>query len=406
MDAYSYKAVDRTGKIQTGTAQAKSEQEVIEMLRQKDVIPISVQQGASSLGSINIGRKQKKIKVVDMTVFCRQMGTMLRAGLALDRAMSIQLEQTENPTLRTALNKLDVKIRSGVPMSKAMAEQPTVFSNILISMVEAGETTGQLDDALERMATHFEKEDKINRRVKGAMVYPMVLAILTFVVATGLIIFVIPTFESIFEEAGGTLPALTAAVVGLSRLLTRFWFIAIALAGVLVYAIKAWITSEKGRLQFDTFKLNNRFLKKPMTMIVTARFTRTLSTLLQSGIPLVSAVQAAGETTNNMVVASKVRGVIPRIQSGAPMSVALREVGLFPDMMVSLLSIGEETGAMDNMLARTADYYDEEFDAAISRLLAMIEPLMIVFMAAIIGTIVIAIYLPMFDMMLGENIGL
>jgi type IV pilus assembly protein PilC len=279
-----------------------------------------------------------------------------------------------------------------------MMDQPKIFTKILVNMVEAGEATGKIDEALDRMAVQFEKEEKINRRMKGAMMYPLILLIMTVLVATGLIIFVIPMFTDMFEQSGGELPGLTKFVVNLSHAMINYWYIFGAVIFGAVFGIKKWLKSEVGRFTLDKFKLTNKVLKKPMTQITTARFTRTLSTMLQSGISLLQAISSAAETSNNVYVSGLVQKASQSIKAGAPLSTCIRQTGIFPEMMVSLIGIGEETGELDNMLGKAAEYYDDEFEAGIANLLAMIEPIMIVFMAGIIGVIVIAMYLPIFEM--------
>lgn len=396
MQAFSYKAVDRNGKVVTGTLEANTKQEIINILREKQQRPISVDIAKKSMADIKIGGP-KKVKTVDLSVFCRQLSTMLKAGLALDRALSTQIQQTENSGLRDVLTEVLARVKQGQPFSKGLAEHPKVFPKLLIGMVEAGEATGGLDDSLHSMAQQFDRDNKINRRIKGAMIYPIVLLSLTVVIATGLIIFIVPTFAEMFEGLGSALPGPTQFLVDLSESLGKYWFIYIAVIAGLVFLIRTWLASKEGRMTWDTWKLSMPVVKKPMLQIITARFTQTLSTMLASGISLVNAIEAAADTCNNAFVKKKVDQCVDGIKKGGTITAQLRGINIFPEMMLSMIGIGEETGDLDGMLAKTAEYYSDEFDAAIGQMLAILEPLLIILMAIVIGGVVIALYLPMFE---------
>ena len=399
MQTFRYKATDVSGMTRTGVLNAESENEIINMLREKALRPVSIQQVEQTSTDLDqFALFKKKVKLVDISVFCRQLSAMLKAGMALDRAISTQILQTENKTLKESLTKVSSQVKQGNPLSKCFAEQPTIYPKLLVNMVEAGEITGDMDGALTRMATHFEKENKINRRIKGAMMYPIVLLTLTIVVAIALLVFVIPQFSGLFQAAGGGLPGLTQFVVNISDFIKGYWYILIIVLIAIVVGIKYWLKTTNGRFTFDSWKLKLPIVKKPMQQIVTARFTRTLSTMLSSGISLVHSMESAAETSNNVLVVKKIGEALEDLKQGAPLTMQLRKTELFPEMMLSMIGIGEETGEMDSMLSKTADYYDEEFDSAIGKLLSLLEPLLIIFMAGVIGFIVIAMYMPIFDL--------
>lgn len=398
MATYKYKAVDGSGRTKSGEINAETEQDVLSILRKNGQLPISIVSGeekASGFGSQAVF--EQKVKSKDLSIFCRQLATMLRSGMPLDRSLATQITQTDNKKLRASLSRVSNEVRKGVPLSKVLREEPKVYPYILVRTVEAGELSGELDTSLARMAEHFDKENKINRRIRGAMVYPIILLCLTVVMFVAMMIFVLPTFSQIFAGAGSELPGLTSFLINVSNSMVTFWYLYLLVIVALVLALRTWKRSRRGKEQYDHLKLNLPILRKPMKSIITARFTRTLSSMLASGITVTDAVAIAGETSNNTVVARNLDNVVEGLRKGEFLSAQLRATGLFPEMMNSMIAIGEETGMLDEMLERTADFYDEEFDAAISKLLSMIEPLMIILMALLVGTVVIAMYLPIFS---------
>ena len=355
MQTFRYKATDVSGMTRTGVLNAESENEIINMLREKALRPVSIQQVEQTSTDLDqFALFKKKVKLVDIAVFCRQLSAMLKAGMALDRAISTQILQTENKTLKESLTKVSSQVKQGNPLSKCFSEQPTIYPKLLVNMVEAGEITGDMDGALTRMATHFEKENKINRRIKGAMMYPIVLLLLTVVVAIALLVFVIPQFSGLFQAAGGGLPGLTQFVVNISDFIKGYWYILIIVLIAIVVGIKYWLKTTNGRFTFDSWKLKLPIVKKPMQQIVTARFTRTLSTMLSSGISLVHSMESAAETSNNVLVVKKIGEALEDLKQGAPLTMQLRKTELFPEMMLSMIGIGEETGEMDSMLSLIA----------------------------------------------------
>lgn len=331
-------------------------------------------------------------------MFCKQLSTMLRAGVPISRALDIQVSQTVNKTLRDVLLQVSSNIKQGAPLSKAMKQFPKIFPVLLLNMIEAGELTGKLDDVLARMYVHYAKENKINNKIRGAMIYPIVLACLMTGVMIVMLTFVLPMFSEMFASSESKLPLPTRIMLGLSDALRNYWYIFIAAAAVLIYGFKRFIGTRDGKRVFDKAKLRLPVLKGLIAQIITARFTRTLSTLLASGVSIIKALESATEITNNAVVMDAMAGVIDDVQKGIPVSALLKRVPVFPPMMVSMINVGEETGAVDEMLSKTADYYDEELETAIGKLVALLEPLMIVFMGVGIGAILLAMYLPMFDM--------
>lgn len=401
---YSYRSTDRNGKISEGIINANSKDEVIKIISSRNQVPIAInEKGANSQALAFKSPFKQKVKVTDLSIFCRQLSVMLNAGMPINRALDIQVTQTENLRLKGVLQEVSNAIKKGEPLSKSMRLHSDVFPKILLSMVESGESTGNLDQALERMSTHYIKENKINSKIKGAMIYPAVLAVVMVAVMVLMMVMVIPMFVDVFKDADVELPVITKFVVAFSLSLINFWYVYIGVIVVGVIFSKKILATPSGKYAFDQFKLKFKMVKKPVTQIITARFTRTLSTLLESGIPIISALAVASETTNNAVVIAAVNIASDGIKRGMSLTGELRKLNIFPLMMLSMVSIGEETGVIDELLNKTADYYDEELDAAISRLLALIEPVMIIIMGIIAGVLVLSIMLPMFAMSTGET---
>jgi len=395
---FKYKALDVNGSILNNTITADSESEAISIIRGRQLRLIQLDKEEEKGKDIELPFLKPKVKTADLTMFCKQLSTMLSAGVPVNRALDIQANQTVNKTLKEALLKASSYIKQGMPLSKAMKQFPDVFPVLLLNMVEAGELTGKLDEVLARMYVHYAKENKINSKMKGAMIYPIVLAILTVSVMILMLTLVMPMFAEMFSSSDAPLPLPTRIMLNISYVLRNYWYIIIAVTAGLIYGIRRFIKTKDGRHMYDSAKLKLPVVKGLMAQIITARFTRTLSTLLASGISIIKALESATEITNNVIVMNAMTGVINDVKKGVSVSSLLKRIPIFPPMMVSMLSVGEETGAVDEMLSRTADYYDEELESAIGKLVSLLEPLMIVFMGLGIGAIVIAMYLPMFGM--------
>ncbi|MDR1560174.1 MAG: type II secretion system F family protein [Clostridiales bacterium] len=395
---FKFKSVDNNGRMYSGTMAAASESEIISIIRgrQQRIIQLDLEQEKAK--DVELPFLKEKVKVADLTMFCKQLSTMLKAGVPVNRALDIQTNQTVNKTLKDALTQVSYSIKQGLPLSKAMRQFPDIFPVLLLNMIEAGELTGKLDEVLARMYVHYAKENKINSKMKGAMIYPIVLACLTVAVMVLMLTVVMPMFSEMFSSSDSPLPLPTRIMLGLSNSLRNYWYVYIAVVSGAIYGFKQFVATKGGRRVFDSVKLNLPVVKGLMAQIITARFTRTLSTLLASGVSIIKALESATEITNNVIVMGEMGGVINEVKKGIPVSSLLRRVSVFPPMMVSMLSIGEETGAVDDMLAKTADYYDEELESAIGKLVSLLEPAMILFMGVAIGLVVLAMYLPMFDM--------
>ncbi|WP_312702237.1 type II secretion system F family protein [Sedimentibacter sp.] len=393
---YKYKSISADGRETDGLYVGDNESGLISMLKEKKELVISIERDVQSEAQIEIFKK--KVKKKDLSLFCRQFYTMISAGLGIVPCLEILVAQTENKTFKNAIADTYEDVQKGLTLSESMRKHTNVFPTILISMVEAGEVSGNLDTIMLRMAEHFEKENKIENKVKSSMVYPAVLGIATIAVVIFMLIFVMPTFIGMFEGSGTALPAPTQMLINLSNSLQKYWYIYIAVTAAIVILISTYKKTEEGKRFFDSMKLKLPIVKGTTTMLATSRFTRTLSTLMSSGIPLIQSMEVVSRVVNNAVIEERLLTGIDSIRKGITLSRTVKDVRIFPPMVDSMIRIGEESGSLDDMLYKTADFYDEEVETSMQKLTAMIEPIMIIVMALIIGTIVIAMYLPMLSM--------
>jgi type IV pilus assembly protein PilC len=324
---------------------------------------------------------------------------MIEAGLNVVAALRILEEQTTDAYLAEVVEEVRVDVERGLLLSQALARHPRVFSRLYVSMVEAGEAAGILDEVLDRLATQIEKEANIKRRVKGAMIYPLVVLSFAFLVLMAMLLFIVPVFEDLYEQLGGHLPTLTQWIIDISDLLRARWYIIFPLLGLVLFAFFRWKRSESGRKRWDRFKLWIPMKIGDIVLKVTmARFTRTLSTLVTAGVDIIKALEITATTAGNWVVEDAVRVVRERVHGGTSLAQPLIEHPVFPPMVSQMVKIGEETGELDAMLGKIADFYEEEVDASISALTSIIEPILIILIGAMVGTIIISMYLPMFKL--------
>ena len=392
---FNYRAVDVTGSVVEDVANAENEDAVILMLRGKGYTPISIKEKVQSK-EISFGNSGK-LNLKDVISFCRQESIMLKSGMDLNRSLDVLAKQSKSKKLRKNLFHLSDSVKKGTELSKSMENQGNAFPYLLKRTVQAGEMSGQMAEIIEKMAVHYEKDMKLRRKIRGAMMYPIVLAIIAVIAVSILLIKVMPGFVSMFEGVGMELPALTRFVMGLSSFLVHNWIWILLVLFAVVFSIRVALQQKDIRIAWDKIKLKLPLIGTNVGKIVTARFTRTLSTMLYSGIPMIQALRAAGETTGNKFVESKIEESVEGIEKGMGMTAQLAATNIFPPMMLSMIGIGEESGRLDEMLETTADYYDEEMEVALESLVTMLEPLLIVIMGVVIGTIVVAMYLPMFD---------
>lgn len=396
MTVYVCKYLDTRQGVVTLEVDAPNRTDAVNRIRLKGK-PISVEEKV--MGSKEIVLFQsKKIKLKDISLFCKQMSVMLESGIPLNNAVDILEQQATSKNLKSSLKIVSKSLKEGSQLSKAMLDQEGMFPDLLIRMVQAGEKTGKLDEVLEKMSEHYNKELKTSRQIRGAMIYPAVLAFLAVAAVLALLYVVIPSFSGIFEQSGMAMPLPTRIVLAASNFVRSSWYILFGVTGILVFLFLRYRSTEAGRYQLDRLKLNLPVIKGPMQKIVTARFASTLAILTSAGIPLVEAIESAAATTNNAVVIEKMKIANEGLQKGERLTGMITATGLFPPMMLSMVKIGEESGSLESMLVKTSDYYEEELETAIKQLLSLLEPAMIIVMGVIIGGIVASVMLPMFEL--------
>ncbi|MFD3156353.1 type II secretion system F family protein [Haloimpatiens sp. FM7330] len=397
MPIYEYKVMNSEGNKLKGTFKASNKNEVLAMIEDNNYYPISIEE-ILEREQQDILQSLKKVSIKDLYVFCRQFYTMLNAGANISNCINILKEQTENPTLKRSLNEVYEDVQKGVTFSQSLKNQDRVFPELMINMIEAGEVSGKLDVIMNRLASHYERENKINNKIKSAFIYPVILIILSITVVTFLLIFVMPIFVGMFQNSEVSLPLPTRIVLSISTGIKNKWYIILILIGLVVVGIKTYAKSVSGKIFFDNLKLNNPITKGTNIKIILSRFTRTLSTILYSGIPLVQALEVSSKIIGNKVVEKKILQCRDKVIEGESLAETLKTIEIFPSMLSSMIKIGEESGALDDILEKTATFYDEELDTALKKMTAMIEPLMILIMGVLIGFIVISMLMPMFDM--------
>jgi type IV pilus assembly protein PilC len=397
-ETFTYKVRDRGGKMVEGQLDADNAQLVVSKLRSMGYVPIEIQQtsGKTLSKELKIPGFSDRVKLKDVAVFSRQFATMINAGLSLLRALYILAEQTESKALAEVANQVRIDVEKGSSLSNALAKHPKVFSRLYVAMVKAGEIGGVLDSVLLRLADTIEKQVELRRKVKSAMTYPAVVAVLVFVIVTAMLLFVIPMFQDLYTELGGTLPVPTRILLNISKLARTFWWM-FGLGGVVgIFLFRRWIGTPSGRAQWDAIKLKAPVFGALVRKTALARFSRTLSALVRSGVPILESLDIVAETSGNAVVADAVRDTQGAVKRGEPLARKLEDHAVFPAMVVQMMAVGEETGALDEMLGKIAEFYDQEVEATTESLTALIEPLMIAFLGAVVGAMIIALYMPIF----------
>ena len=398
MARYKYKAITPEGNTVKGVYEANSKDDVLVMLRQNHNYPIHIKEQSAGK-EIELSKLFSKVSVKNIAVFCRQFHTMLQAGVSLISCLDILRQQTDSKSFRAAISKVYDKVQQGLTLSEAMQKYSDVFPELLINMVVAGEASGNLDVILNRMAVHYEKESKIMNKVRNAMVYPIILAFVAVFVVIFLLIFVLPSFTGMFESSGIALPLPTRILLAVSAFLTNYWYLAAGMAIGLISIVTTLVRLPKVKYILDGLKFKIPVIKGLNQKIITSRFSRTLSTLLSSGLPLLQALDIVGKIVNNKVVEEGLNKAKEDVKRGVLLSVPIKMMNLFPPMFVSMLTIGEESGSIDEILDKTANYYDDEAETALEAMTKLVEPLMLVVMVFVIGSIVASIILPLFDMM-------
>ncbi|HAJ57803.1 MAG TPA: pilus assembly protein PilC [Candidatus Omnitrophica bacterium] len=390
MALYGYIAKDNQGLRVKGILEARDQQDAVAVLRKKGLIIISIKQ--EQVKAV----RESAVKLDDLVVFSRQLATMVESGITLVQSLHILSEQAENKVLASVTLKIKDDIEGGSSLHEALERHPKLFSNLYVNMVKAGETSGLLDEILDRLASYLEKSSALQRKVKSSLVYPAVVVTMAVLITIVLLVKVVPTFKGIFTTLGGTLPLPTQILIAISDTLTKFFLGVVMAFTALVFLFKKYINTPKGRYQFDYRSLKMPVFGPLLRKVVVAKFSRTLATLVKSGVPILNALDIVGKTSGNMVVEGAVNNARISIREGEPISEPLSKSGAFPPMVVRMISVGEQTGQLEKMLNKIADFYDEQVDAAVSGLTSMIEPLVIGFLGIIIGGIVVALFMPIF----------
>ena len=405
MAAYAFTAINAVGLESTGHIHAPDLAAAREQLRVRGLLATNLEEQRAS-GEDSVRTTFKKIKPKSLQIFSRQFATMIEAGLNVVSALVILEQQTDDKYLAAIIRELRADVEGGLLLSQAMARHPKVFSRLFVSMVEAGEAAGILDTVLDRVAFQIEKETKIKRRVKGAMIYPTMVLIFATLVLVGMLLFLVPVFVGIFDDLGGELPTLTKIVMAMSNFIKGTFFSLsprlivwpLLIGGV--FGLKKFMKTEAGRQRWDRIKLRLPMKIGDVVLKVTmARFSRTLSTLVAAGVDIIKALEITGTTSGNWVVEDALAGVRARVHEGVPIAQPLVENPVFPPMVSQMVKIGEETGELDKMLGKIADFYEDEVDAAIQSLTSIVEPIMMIGVGIMVGIVIISMYLPMFKLL-------
>ena len=393
MPGYSYVAVDSRGKEKRGRMDAANREEVVQQLKNDGLIPVSIkEQGVFNKEiDFSIG---KKVKPRDLSVFCRQFVSITQAGVPMKEALQMLTEQTENKYLKQAVANVLANVEKGNTLADSMAAEKDIFPDIMVHMVEAGESSGSLDTSFARMAVHFEKEAKLKATIRKATIYPIILIFAVIGVIAVMLLFVIPIFIDMFADLDVEMPALTMGVMNLSKWTAGHWYVILAVIVAVILAYQAIYRTDQGRLKIDLIKMKIPLLGKLNVKSTCAQFARTMSTLMAAGVPTIDCLETVAKIVKNIHYKNALMKAREEVMKGIPLSEPLETSGIFPPMVYHMTSIGEDTGNMEDMLTKLADYYDEEVEITTQSVLAAMEPLIIVFMALIVGTLVIAVVMP------------
>ena len=399
MATFTYRARDNSGQLFTGVLEGDSREAIIERLREMKYFIISVEQKRRAFQNIEI-TLFKTIKIRDLAIFYRQFATMVSAGLTLVSCLEILSKQTENKLLAEKIEDIKKSVEGGSTLADAFALHPEAFSKLYINMIKAGEIGGVLDDILNRMATLMEKEYELRQKIKSAMTYPLFIFGAAFVMGVFVLLFILPQFVGIFQQFGGELPFLTKMLVWFTVVFNRYWYIFFAVLALLAFAFISYSRTKQGHKNIDRIKLKlpvfgNLFLKTSVN-----RFTRTLGTLIKSGVPIIQSLKISAESIGNDILADAVLKAAERIKEGQSISAPLEESKVFPPMVTQMIMVGEESGELESMLLNVSQFYDQEVERAVEQLTSVIEPILMVVVAGVVGVMVIAMYLPIFSMVI------
>jgi type IV pilus assembly protein PilC len=395
MSTFVFKAMDLAGMPARGEVDADSKQAVADQLKLRGLIVVDIKDKHASK-ELNLALFER-VKPAELTVMSRQLATMVSSGMTLLRSLYVLEAQTEGKKLKNTLIEVRKDVEAGLFFSDAIERHPKVFNPLYVAMVRSGETGGMLEDALARVADQLEKDAALRRQVKSAMVYPTVIISFALIVLLALVAFLVPIFAKIFKDFGGKLPGLSQFTVNMSHALTSYWYIGLVMCAGMAVGFFKWKKSSWGRPQWDAFRLRIPFkIGDVVQKVALARWSRTLSALTTAGVPILQAIEITGQTSGNTVVERAMGAVLDSVKSGGTIAAPLKDAPVFPSMVTHMVGVGEETGALDSMLSKVAEFYEDEVAAAVKALTSILEPVMIVFVGGIVGFIVVSMYLPLF----------
>jgi len=397
MPNYIWKGKNSYGEKRKGKMDMPNEASVHAHLKKMRITPSLVKEAPKDIFE-NISFFQPKVTTKDIVIFTRQLSTMIDAGLPLVQSLEILGDQQENVTFKKILVEIRRDVETGNTFADAMKKHPKIFNNLYCNMIDAGEVGGILDTILNRLAIFMEKNMVLTKKVKGALTYPLICLCISIVILAVILIFVVPVFDKMFADFGASLPALTQMVVNISNAVQHYFVFILLGAGFVVFVLKKIYSTKKGRIKGDALLLKLPVFGTLIKKVAVAKFTRTLSTMLQSGVPILESLNVVGRTAGNKIIEIAIFRVADAISEGRTIAEPLEETGVFPSMVIQMINVGESTGALDTMLEKIADFYDEEVDQAVENMTAMIEPFMMVFLGGMIGTLVVSMYLPIFKM--------
>jgi len=395
---YAYKVRDKQGKLLEGTLDAESTTLVANRLRQLGYVPISIDKKSVGMSSeISIGIFKPKIKLKDVAVFCRMLATMINSGLQILRALAILEQETENKALAQVIGEVRGDIEKGASMTQAFARHPKAFNRLFVSMLKAGETGGVMDSVLLRLAETIEKQVELRGKIKSALTYPVAVFALVLMIVAAMLLFVVPTFTTLYDGLGGQLPFPTRLLIGVSSILTKYFLFVVAFWGIVIFLLRRYVKTEQGRDVKDRILLKIPLFGKLFHKTAVVRFSRTLSVLQTAGVNILESLAITSDTCNNTVMAKAITEIAEGVKVGDGIAKTMEKHSIFPTMVTSMTAVGEETGAIDEMLGKVADFYEQEVEAMVDALTSLLEPLMIVVLGGAVGGMVVALYMPMFN---------
>ncbi len=398
MSIYVYEGKDYSGKKVKGELDLDSKSQAVSELRKQGIFPIKVEIKEASSKEISFSIGQKKVKNRELIIFCRQFAATLDAGISIIESLDILRLQAENKILKEALDDIYNEVQKGITLSNAMKAHPRAFPQMLVNMVAAGEFSGALSDILHRMTEHFEKEDRIQSKIKSATIYPKILSFVTFVVVTVLIVFVLPNFGRMFADMGAELPLMTQVLMNIGEYAAKYWYIPVGIISVGFIFYRRLKSTPEGRIAYDKWRLSLPIFGTLINKTATSRFSRTLGAMLKSGIPIIEAMEQVIQVIGNYYIQDQLKTTMDHIKRGEGISKPIAAINIFPPMLVSMIRIGEETGTIDELLMKTSEFYDDEVERASTNMVQALNPLILLVMVIFILPILIAIALPMFDM--------